>query len=95
MTTEGGEVPDVSVVDVPERSRYEALVDGRHAGFLVYDLGPDSITLVHTEVDDAFAGHGIGGRLVAGALRDIRRRGLHVVPRCPFVVRWMHEHPDA
>jgi predicted GNAT family acetyltransferase len=87
--------PDVRVVDAPERSRFEAFVGGQRAGFLVYELGPGAITLVHTEVDDAFGGRGVGGRLVADALRDVRQRGLQVVPRCPFVVRWMREHPDA
>lgn len=86
---------DVRVVDVPEHSRFEALVGGRLAGSLVYELGPRRITLVHAEVEDALRGGGIGGELVAEALRDVRRRGLQVVPLCPFVVRWMREHPDA
>jgi uncharacterized protein len=87
--------PEVRVVDAPERSRFEAFVDGQLAGFLLYELSPGAITLVHTEVDDAFAGRGVGGRLVAETLRDVRQRGLEVVPRCPFVVRWMRAHPTA
>jgi hypothetical protein len=31
---------------------------------------------------------------VAGALDDIRARGLQVVPICPFVRAYIRRHPD-
>jgi predicted GNAT family acetyltransferase len=31
---------------------------------------------------------------VAGALEDVRRRGLEVVPLCPFVRSYLERHPD-
>ena len=40
---------------------------------------------IHTETLDAFAGHGVGGRLVKAVLDQARDRSLRVVPRCPFV----------
>jgi uncharacterized protein len=83
----------VEVMDVPERSRFEAYVDGELAGFSNYVLDAGRIVFTHTEVDDAFAGHGVGGALVEAALRDVRGRGLQVVARCPFVAKWMREHP--
>jgi predicted GNAT family acetyltransferase len=85
----------VQVVDVPERSRFEAYVGGRLAGFANYVRDAGRIVFTHTEVDDALAGHGVGGALVEEALREVRGRGLHVVARCPFVAKWMREHPDA
>jgi len=39
--------------------------------------------LVHTEVAPSAEGKGVGSRLVAGALDDIRARGLRVVPLAP------------
>jgi len=39
-------------------------------------------------------GRGLAARLVAGALDDIRARGLHVVPICPFVSSYISRHPD-
>ena len=48
----------------------------------------------HTEVDPSFEGQGIGGRLVRGALDDVRRRGGRVVARCEFVRAWLNRHAD-
>ena len=28
------------------------------------------------------------------ALDDVRRRGLHVLPICPFTKSWIERHPD-
>ena len=62
----------VTVVDAPERSRYEISVDGALAGFAVYRLAPGRVIFVHTEIDDAYAGHGLGGKLARAALDDVR-----------------------
>jgi uncharacterized protein len=50
--------------------------------------------LVHTEVDPAFEGHGVGGRLAGYALDDVRRRGVAAVAQCPFVARYVRRHPE-
>jgi uncharacterized protein len=83
-----------TVADAPERSRFEISVDGELAGFAVYRLAPGRITFVHTEVDDAYAGHGLGGELARAALDDVRARGLAVRPDCPFIKGWIAKHPD-
>ncbi len=83
----------IETVDRPERSRYEISVDGGLAGFAVYHLGDGEITLVHTEIDRAFAGRGLGSRLASFVLDDIRSRGLRVHPECPFMARYIRTHP--
>ena len=85
---------DVTVRDAPERSRYEAFLGDELAGHLLYARHGDRLTLEHTEVDPAFEGKGIGGRLAQGALDDIRSRGLRAVVECPFVQSWLERHPD-
>ncbi len=85
---------DITVTDAPARHRYEAHAGGAAAGFVAYRREGDVITLVHTEVDDAYEGKGVGGALVRGALDDARSRGLTVVPVCPFVRSWLERHPD-
>jgi len=83
------------VRDNPDEQRYELLVNGELVGELVYRLRDSRITLLHTEVSPSVEGQGLGGRLVAGALDDIRARGLRVVPVCPFVRAYLRRHPDA
>ena len=86
---------DVSVTDNPDRSRYEAHIDGELAGFADYELREDVTTFTHTEVDSAFEGQGVGGALARGALDHVRATGgLTVVPECPFIARWVEKHPD-
>ncbi len=86
--------PAVEVVDDAERSRFEAWVDGALAGVAEYERRPDRIVFTHTEVDPPYDGHGIATRLVRDALDATRATGLPVVARCPFVARFIREHPD-
>ncbi len=54
----------------------------------------DRIVFVHTEVDDAVEGQGVGSDLVRSALDSVREEGLRVVAQCPFVKEWIGRHPD-
>jgi uncharacterized protein len=49
---------------------------------------------VHTEVEPAYEGTGAAGMLVQEAMRDLRERGLRVIPICPYVRAWLRRHPD-
>ena len=82
------------VRDNPEKHRYEIHVDGALAGVIDYELGKDRIALLHTEIDDAFGGQGLGKVLVSGVLADVRARGLAVRPFCPYVRRTIQRNPD-
>ena len=84
---------ELQVADNPEQSRYEITADGELAGFVTYQLGDGIIDLLHTETDDKFRGHGIAAQLVASTLDSVRQRHLAVLPTCPFVRRWIAEHP--
>ena len=81
------------VVDNPKQRRYELWVGQRRAGFIEYLSEPGVVVMVHTEVDPAFEGQGLGDRLVAGALDDLRARGLKLLPLCPFVRAYLGRHP--
>lgn len=85
---------EVTVTDDPENHRYVATVDGERAGIAVYHLAQGRHLFVHTEVDDAFGGQGVGGQLVQGALDDVRAKGGQVVPLCPFVKKWIGDHDE-
>ncbi len=91
---------DVEVVDVPAESRFVLRRAGAEAAAgaeaeLVYHLHGDRLVLIHTEVPDELAGHGIGGRLVEAAVGRARANQLTLVPWCPFARRWLRNHRDA
>jgi predicted GNAT family acetyltransferase len=88
------DVDEARVVDNPESKRYELWVGDTLAGTIVYRARPDEVVLVHTEIDPAFEGQGLGAKLVAGALDDVRRRGLAIVPLCRFVRSYLERHPE-
>lgn len=85
---------EIEVRDNPERSRYEALVDGDVAGFTAYRDTADARVFTHTKVDDDYEGHGVGSRLAKAALDDVRAKGKQFVARCPFIAAWVQRHPD-
>jgi uncharacterized protein len=84
----------VVVTDATDRGRFIATIDGEQAGFIVYRLRPGLLALIHTEVEERFEGHGVGGRLARFALDQARAEGLQVLPFCPFVNEWMKRHPE-
>jgi uncharacterized protein len=94
LETPDGQSDEVEVVDVPEASRYELRLGGRLVGLAAYRRRADRLVLTHTEVDESCEGRGYGSRLAAAALEDARRQGLHVVPLCPFIARYIDRHPE-
>ncbi|MBC6461755.1 GNAT family N-acetyltransferase [Actinomadura sp. HBU206391] len=85
---------NVTVTDATDRRRYEVQVDGELAGYADYQVTPDAMVLPHVEVLPRLEGRGLGGTLARAALDDARRRGLQVLPLCPFVRDWIVRHPD-
>ena len=85
---------DAQVVNNTDAGKYEISLDGKPAGFAEYRLKDSRVIFTHTEVDSAFEGHGIGSTLVRYALDDVRERGLHAVPLCPFIAAYIEQHPE-
>ena len=83
----------IEVRDVAGRSRYELTVDGELAGVADYRDRAGRRIFVHTEIDSAFSGRGLGNRLVSAALDDATERHMRVVPRCPFIRAYIERHP--
>lgn len=79
--------------DEPGR-RYVLRIDGEQVGELGYSVGADRVVMEHTVVDDSRQEKGLGSRLVAYALDDVRSAGRRVVPQCPFVRAYVDRHPE-
>jgi predicted GNAT family acetyltransferase len=84
---------DVSVIDNPDELRYELHVDGAFVAEIRYRLEPGVRVLVDVDVEPRLERHGLGSRLVEGALDDLRARGLAVVPHAPFVADFIRLRP--
>ena len=84
----------ITVVDVPERGRFEIRDDDLVIGLASYHVDGDTMTLPHTEIDPTVGGRGLGSALVAGVLTAARERGLTVLPYCSFVRHYIQQHPE-
>ncbi|MFJ8043636.1 GNAT family N-acetyltransferase [Kitasatospora sp. NPDC096147] len=83
-----------SITDNAELSRFEIREDGALAGFAEYHRSGAEIAFIHTEIDAAFEGRGLAGKLARAALDAAREQELAVLPYCPFIRGWMHKHPE-
>jgi uncharacterized protein len=81
------------VVDDVAGQQLALSMDGATAT-LEYKRRGDRLYLVHTEVPEAFRGHGVGGRLVEAALAKARSEHLTILPWCPYAREWLEQHPD-
>jgi uncharacterized protein len=83
------------VIQNQELDRFELILDGELAGYTAYTLSDTAITFTHTEILSREREHGLGGRLVREALDQVREHtDYRVVAVCPFVSKWISDHPD-
>jgi hypothetical protein len=83
-----------TVTDVSDRKRFEIAVDGAVVGFAEYRRRPGTISFIHTEIDPARIGEGLGTLLVKAALDTARAEGLAVLPFCLFVQGFFDRHRE-
>jgi len=81
------------VINDERRNRYELRADGGVA-VAYYEPRGDAVTFTHTVVPEGLRGRGLGSILIAGALADVRRRGIKAVAQCSFVAAYLQRHPE-
>ncbi|WP_328657476.1 GNAT family N-acetyltransferase [Nocardia salmonicida] len=86
--------PQRRVVRNVEKNRYDVFFDDVLAGFTEYIERDNDTDFIHTEIDDAFAGKGLGGVLARQAVEDVIARGRTVTAHCPFIRGWLDKHPE-
>ncbi|WP_198654557.1 MULTISPECIES: GNAT family N-acetyltransferase [Nocardia] len=92
--TAENKVAENKVADNPEKNRYEVFHDGALAGFAEYVERDDVTDFIHTEIDDAFGGKGLGKVLAQRALEDVVARGRVIEAHCPFIRAYLDKHPE-
>lgn len=86
-------IREFEVVDDPERRRFELRRGDEVLGVATYRDDDRRRTFVHTEIDPAHEGQGLGSELVRRALDHARANQLEVVATCPFVARFIQQEP--
>lgn len=84
---------DVSVQHNPEEHRFEVSV-GDDIAMVEYQRAGQNIIFTHTEVPPAFEGQGIASKMAYEALEYAKNEGLKVQALCPFVNKYVSEHPE-
>lgn len=84
---------DPEIRDEADAKRYALTVDGLTA-VVTYNLVAGGLMVTETLVPEALEGRGIASRLARHVLADIRRRGLVVLPVCPFFAAYLKKHPE-
>ena len=85
---------DIAVANDEKGRQFHAEVDGHRAHLDYLQQKDGTLNLVHTEVDPALRGKGVGEALVRYALDAARSAGVKVIPTCPFVKKFVEHHPE-
>ena len=56
--------------------------------------GDKTINIDHTEVDESLKGEGIGGDLVAEAVKYARENNIKISATCPFAKKELAKHTE-
>ena len=82
---------DVDVVHLPDRSRFEAQVEGETA-YLTYERDGGTVAMTHTIVPVPIEGRGIAGQLTRAAVDWARGESLEIDPQCSYVRSWLRKN---
>ena len=85
---------DYSFSDNRAGERFELKQAGKLAAHADYKLQDGAVVLTHTEVLPGNEGKGIGSKLAALVVDDLRKRGVRIVPQCSFMAKYIASHPD-
>ncbi len=76
------------------RHRYELYAGDDLAVIITFKDLPGHIDLEHTIGQPGFEGRGLAKVLVRYALDDVVASGKRIIPHCPYVARFIANHPE-
>ena len=82
-----------TVVNNEKHSRFETQVNGEFA-YLEYRFYKGDMALMHTFVPESARGMGIAGALAKFALEHVKEHNLRLMVFCPYVQKYLKEHPE-
>ncbi len=84
---------EIEIVHNPDKSRFEAKLDGGIAELVYMKVG-NTLIFHHTEVPEALEGRGIGGKLAKFGLDYVKENNINASALCPFVNAYVKKHPE-
>jgi predicted GNAT family acetyltransferase len=84
----------MDVTNDTEHHRFLVRLPGGEGELIYRQIAPHTLELIHTRVDPALRGHGVAEVLAVTAIAYAREHGLHIVPTCAYVQRWLDKHPE-
>ncbi len=85
---------NLEVINNEADNQFEIALDGKQALLRYRKQEGGALEFYHTEVPAEFEGKGVGGKLVKGALEQVKADGKKVVPSCPFVAAYIKRHSE-
>lgn len=81
--------------DAARLNRFEAVAGADEVAAVIdYTVTARGVRLDHTEVQPGYEGRGISSWLVKAVFDEARARDFRLIPRCPFILRWLERHPE-
>ncbi len=74
----------VNIKFEPDRNRAAAYDGDNPIGECVFTHADTTWTITHTEVDSAYGGQGIAGRLVDAVVAQAREHGMELAATCSY-----------
>jgi predicted GNAT family acetyltransferase len=84
---------DLKVVNNKAALRFEVNLNGEFA-YISYRYYKKDIAFMHTLVPDASRGKGVGVAMVTAALKFAKDQHRKIMLYCPFVSKFVREHPE-
>ncbi len=84
---------EIAIQNNAESGSYEAILDGKVVGLVVYERRDGRMIFRHTIVDPGYRGRGIATELVRGALDDLVAQGLTLTNYCGFIDSFITANP--
>ncbi|NEW44537.1 N-acetyltransferase [Nocardia cyriacigeorgica] len=82
------------VVHNEGKDRYEIWYGDELAGFTEYEERGDETVFIHTEIDKAFGGKGLGTVLARQAVEGVITGGRVIRAECPFIKAFLDKHSE-
>ena len=83
----------IEVVHNPEKKRFEMQL-GDQIAMVKYILGSSEMIFTHTEVPEAFEGHGVASKMAKVAIEYAKEKGMRIRPMCPYIAAYIKRHPE-